>query len=74
MTTSLGAELGEEQDVADAWLIGENHYQTVDAEPETRGGRHAILQGSDIVCVIGVRRFGVAGFGRPADQFRPPAV
>ena len=51
---SLRPHGGKEDHVADGRLVGEDHHQAVDAQAHTAGGRHAVLQGPDVVGVEGV--------------------
>ena len=41
----------EEQYIADAVVVGEQHDQTVDADAQTASRRHAVFKGSDVVGV-----------------------
>ena len=47
----LRAHHGEEQDILDAVLSGHEHCETVYADTDTGGGRHAVLKGADEVVV-----------------------
>ena len=38
----FGAEVREEDDVADRGLVGQKHHQAIDADADARGGRHAV--------------------------------
>src|SRR4030042_2305105 len=49
-----GAQVGEEDDLANGGLVGEEHHHAVYAPAHTAGGRHAVLQGADVVLVHGV--------------------
>jgi len=42
---------GEEQDIADAVGIGEQHYEAVEAEAQAARGRKAVFEGGDIVLI-----------------------
>ena len=52
--------MGEQQDIADRWRIGEQHHQTIDTDTFAGGGRQAVFQGADVVG-IEVHGFGIAG-------------
>ena len=39
-----GAQQREGDDVADGWRVGEQHHEPVDADAETAGRRHAVLE------------------------------
>ena len=45
------AQLREEDDFPQRAPAGEKHQQSVDADAETTGGRHAVLEGEDEVVV-----------------------
>jgi hypothetical protein len=47
----LGAEEGEEDDVADGFGVGEEHGEAVDAYAFSGGGGEAVAEGSDVVLV-----------------------
>src|SRR5690606_29971428 len=51
----------EEHDLAQAVRPGEQHDQAVDAEPDAAGGRHAGLEGLDVVEVHRLGLFVAAG-------------
>src|SRR5439155_1297197 len=55
----LGPEMREQNDLADRRRVGEEHHETVDADPFTRRRRHAVLERADVVLVEPVR-LGVA--------------
>src|SRR5579859_3592633 len=48
----LGPHLWEKDHVADRGRVGEEHDQPVDADAETGGRRHAVLERPDIVGVV----------------------
>ena len=50
----LGAEEGEEDDVADGSGAGEEHGEAVDADAFAGGGGEAVAEGADVVFVHGV--------------------
>src|SRR5256885_12184494 len=62
--SALGAQLGKENDVADARSVGQQHHQAVDAEAGAGGRRHAVLERPDVVGVV-IHRLLVAGVLAP---------
>ena len=52
LRTSLGLHVREQQHVANARGVGEQHDHAVDADANAARGRHAIFQGAHIVFVI----------------------
>ena len=44
-------ELGEEDDVADAFLAEEHHAEAVDAHAHAAGGGHAVFEGDEEILV-----------------------
>src|SRR3954470_17360304 len=60
--TSLRPHQGEEDDVADGGLVGEEHGETVDADPLPRRRRHAVLERPAVVLVV---VHGLLGAARP---------
>ena len=49
---SFAAQRGEQNDVADAGAVGQQHHQTVNANAAAAGGRHAVFQCADKVVVV----------------------
>ncbi len=49
--SGLGSQRGEQDDLLDGGHAGEEHGQAVDADPEAAAGRHAVLQGAEVVLV-----------------------
>ena len=47
----LRPQVREQQDVANRWLVGEQHHHPVDPDAETGGRRHAVFERADIVGV-----------------------
>src|SRR5690554_1828695 len=45
---------GEQDDVADRGLVGQQHHQAVHPDPDAAGRRHAVLQRPDVVFVVGL--------------------
>ena len=59
--TFFRTHMREQDNVADARGIGQQHYQAVDTDTATAGGRQAVFHGADVVGVV-VHGFIVAGF------------
>src|SRR3954463_10763045 len=48
----LRPHLREKNYIADAGAVGQEHHQPVDAKARARGGRHAVLEGADVIGVV----------------------
>ena len=48
----LAAQGREQDDVADAGAVGQQHHQAVDTDAATSGGRHAVFEGAHEVGVV----------------------
>jgi len=61
---AAGAQLREQDDLADVALAGHQHHEPVDSDAQPSGGRHAVLHGEEEVFVEHLGLF-VAGFDGP---------
>src|SRR3990172_5389629 len=57
----LRPQLGEQDDVADRGLVGEEHHEPVNPDPLARCGRHPVLEGAHEVAIQPVRLLVAAG-------------
>src|SRR5690606_30850619 len=52
---SFRSHRGEQDDVANGRLVGQQHDETIHADPHSAGRRHAVLQRPDVVLVVRLR-------------------
>ena len=69
----LGAHLREEEHFLDGRLVGQHHDQSVDADADAAGGRHAVFQGTQKV-LVNEHGFIVAAFAELQLVFEPLAL
>jgi len=52
MLSSLVPQRREQNDVADAGAVGQQHHEAVDADAAAAGGGHAVFEGAHVVGVV----------------------
>src|ERR1700704_2391945 len=48
----LRPHVWEQDDIANARTVGQEHHQPVDADAQAAGGRHAVFERADVVGVV----------------------